>query len=481
MAPLSATDVADQADALYQQHIAERYSLDQVRRYWKARQALPAVIPSSAPRQVRVLAKIARVNICDIVVNSLAQGTFVDGFRADTSDQDLEVWRAWQANKMDARQTGIHRAAFAYGCSYALVLPGDTGPTIRGSSPRTLFAAYGDDPDWPEYALERRSRGVWRLYDDQAVYVLRRADEKQANGTTKSVFQLVDVSSHGLGVCPVIRYLDEDDLDCDDEVEPGIHLIEEENVPARGQIAPLMALQDQIDLTTFGLLTTQWYQQFKQRYIIGWTAEDEEEQMKVGANQFLTFDENPDEMKIGELTQSDLSGFLNSREASLRHGATLAQVAVHELTGQLANLSADAIRAAENGKDLKVGERKTLLGESHEQMLGLVGDAMNVDVPDDAQVVWRDTSVQTFAAVVDALGKLTTMLGIPQEELWERIPGVTQQDVERFRAAKSAGDAFAQLTEALNRQATPPAPGSPPAPGPTPPASAPAPAPVPAG
>lgn len=462
---LTDTEAVDQAQSLYPTHTGERRQLDQVRRYWKGRQRLPAVIPSNAPREVRLMAKIGRVNICDIVINSLAQATFVDGFRTSNSDDDLEVWQAWQANKMDARQTGIHRAAFAYGASYAIVLPGDPMPVIRGVSPRNLTAMYGDDPDWPVVALERRRVGEWRLYDDEAVYTLRNKDNASAG-----MLEFVSASAHELGVCPVVRYLDADDLDDDDDVRPDRNLIWEEDVPSRGQIAPLMSLQDQIDITTFGLLTTQWYQQFKQLVILGWTPPDDKAALALGAHQALTFEDDPDQIKVSQLEQAGLADIIASREASLRHAATLSQTPVHELTGQLANLAADSIRAAEAGRDLKVGERQTLIGESHEQMLWLAGVAMGVEVPDDAQVVWRDTSIQTFAAMVDGLGKLTQMLGIPAEELWERVPGATQQDVERWKAAAAKGDAFANLTAMLNQQAAPPpAPGIPPPPAPAPP------------
>jgi len=54
---------------------------------------------------------------------------------------------------------------------------------------------------------------------------------------------------------------------------------------------------------------------------------------------------------------------------------------------------------------------------------------------------------------VDALGKMAQMLGIPQQELWERVPGVTQSDVERWKAAAQQGDALGQLTQLLDRQA----------------------------
>lgn len=450
-----------QARRLKIEQDAERRGLDIVRRYWKGRQRLPAIIPSSAPREVRTMARIARVNICPIVIDSLAQSTFVDGFRAKGESDNSQAWDVWQANKMDARQSGIHRAAFSYGTSYVVVLPGDPVPVIRGVSPRLMTAVYGDDPDWPEYALERRprlgsnGRRQWRLYDSEAIYFLESAAHDK--------LALLEVKKHNAGVTPVVRYLDEDDLDCDDEADAGFADPFWTPTPTRGQISPLMSLQDQIDLTTFGLLTAQWYSAFRQRYVIGWLAQ-EEDKLKAGASQLWTFEDSPDGeggVKVGEFGQTDLSGYIESREASMRHSAALSQTPVHELIGELVNLSAEALAAAEAGHDRKVNERKTLLGEAHEQVLRLAGVLGGFDVPEDAEVVWRDTSARTFAATVDGLGKLVQMLGIPPQELWERVPGATQQDVARWKAAAENGDAYAFLTDMLNRQAgTTPAGGA---------------------
>jgi hypothetical protein len=58
-----------------------------------------------------------------------------------------------------------------------------------------------------------------------------------------------------------------------------------------GEVEPLMPLQDQIDFTTFGLLVAQHYQSFRQRYIIGWTTDDENEKAKAGASRMWTFDD----------------------------------------------------------------------------------------------------------------------------------------------------------------------------------------------
>jgi hypothetical protein len=47
------------------------------------------------------------------------------------------------------------------------------------------------------------------------------------------------------------------------------------------------------------------------------------------------------------------------------------------------------------------------------------------------------------------------MLGIPYEEIWERVPGVTPQEMARWKAAAAKGDAIAQMNDILTRQMGP--------------------------
>lgn len=56
----------------------------------------------------------------------------------------------------------------------------------------------------------------------------------------------------------------------------------------------------------------------------------------------------------------------------------------------------------------------------------------------ESEVSWEETSARTFAQTVDALGKLSTMLGIPPEELWPDIPGWTKERVERAKNSHRA-------------------------------------------
>jgi hypothetical protein len=260
---------------------------------------------------------------------------------------------------------------------------------------------------------------------------------------------------HGSPYCPVVKYTDGVDLDLDDEPESDAPLGRQNNstVMVAGQVAPLMTLQDQVDVSSFALKAAEWYAGFRQRWVIGWTPGSRTEKVKSAASQLWTFDESPDDVRVGEFSQTELRGFLESREAVLKYAATLSQTPVHELIGELVNLSAEALAAAEAGRDRKMELAKTGIGESHEQLAQGVGDLAKIEIPDDIETVWRDTSARAFGAIVDGLGKLAQMLQIPPQMLWDRIPGVTRQDVDRWKKAAAEGDALAGLTGMLDAQA----------------------------
>lgn len=433
--PLSEAAAVDQARRILESSKGEKTRLDRIREYLRddPDRRLQG-LPSGAPVEVHNLARIARVNVLKFVVNSRVQNLFIDGFRTPRSSDDVPAWEAWRRNRFNARQIGVHRAAVSYGAAYATGLPGEPVPVIRGASPRHMTAVYGDDDDWPRFALERRRSGGFRLFDDEAVYWLD-GDENDADSLRVVRTQLHGARFDGERVTPVIRYRETVDLDD----------------PVVGIVEPLIVFQDQINVTTFGLLVAQHYGAFRQRYIIGWLAENEEKMLKASAQRVWSF-EDPD-VKVDEFSQTDLKGYLDSREATLRHLATVSQTPAHELIGQLVNLSAEALAAAEASNRRAITENQTALGESHEQTLNLAGEYMGEPVEPSAAARWRDTEARAFGMVVDGLGKLAQMLGVPAQELWEEVPGVTQDQVERWRAAAAEGDAFARLAATLERQA----------------------------
>lgn len=442
---LSDGEVVDASKKLLELREAEQRRLRKIAAYVKG-EASSVYVPKGARQEYKWLIRRARVNVLPLVVTVVAQALFVDGYRPAGSDKNTKAWETWQANRMDARQHGLHRAALKYGIAYNVVLPGKPGPVIAPKSPRRMTAFYEDpvDDEWPEYALEETVRNTLkgkvksiRLYDENSRYDL------EAHERDGGKLRLVKVEDHGLGVCPVVRYLNGDDLDGDDCV--------------RGEVEPLFEMQDQLNSTTFNLLMAQQYAAFRQRYVSGMVPVDEDGNPKApfaAAVDRLWVAEDAD-VRFGEFSQTDLSGYLQSAEATVRHIATVSQTPPHHLLGQMANLSAEALAAAESGLQRKIGERKSSFGESHEQTLRLAaladGDRKGWE-DTSAQVVWRDTEARALASTVDALGKLTQMLQIPPQELWERIPGVTQTDVARWKKAAKDADAKAQLNEIVDRQ-----------------------------
>ncbi|MGH3878053.1 MAG: phage portal protein [Actinophytocola sp.] len=406
----------------------EQERLNRIARYVRGKHS-SVYVPKGAKHEYRWLIDRAKQNMLRLVINVVAQNLYVDGYRPATSDDNAPPWEIWQANRMDARQHGVHRAALKYGVSYNLVLPGTPEPVITPMSPRRLTAFYADpvNDEWPLYALDVTTertkepggkpgeKKIIRLFDDTSAYRFEAVDNR---------LDFQSVEDHDLGVCPAVRYLNEVDLDEDEAVA--------------GEVEPLIEIQDQINSTTFGLLMAQQYAAFRQRWATGMVTEDEQGRPlpppNAGVDRLLTNDST--DARFGEFEATPLDGYLKSREESVRAMATISQTPPYYLLGVVANLSAESLAAARDGLDRKVEERKSTFGESHEQTLRLAAKAKkDIQGWDDtsAQVVWRDTSTRALAQTVDALGKLVQMLKVPEQALWERIPGVTQTDIKRWQ------------------------------------------------
>lgn len=442
--PLSRPEVEELAKELMEQRETEKSRLNRVLAYRRdgverggvLSDSRLAGLPAGVPDDVRTLARLSRVNLLRYVVAARVQNMYVDGFQTPESPDNAAAWDIWQRNGMDARQIGVHRAALTFGVAYVVVLPGDPVPVLRGVSPRKMTVGYGDDDEWPRAGLEQRRGKEWRLIDDEAVYMLRGEE-----GGHLEMFGAPQL--HESGVCPIVRFRDTVDLD----------------VEVEGIVEPLIPLQDQINITSFGLQVAQHYGAFRQRYIIGWLADSEAQALRTGAARLMMFEDSPNDITVGEFAQTELRGYIESREATIRHLATVSQSPVHELMGQFVNLSADALEAARASHQAGIDENRIAAGESWEQTLNLAGDMAGAEPDPSASVIWRDTRIRSLGEAAEAFGVLTEKLGVPPRALWPRIPGVAQHELRRWEALADEGDAFADLAAVLDRQANPPAPG----------------------
>lgn len=423
--------------------------LEEIDRYYRGKHAGP-YMPRNANSEYKLLAERAVHNWLPWVVAAPLQNLQVDGFRPSTG-KGTEVWDAWQNNRMDARQGTVHEGALVFGHSYVAVVPDPEGPKMVPISAMRIWVAY-EDPvtdEFPMYAVqifEHPDSGTLtgaRYFDDREIIEITYKESTGTFGETYTTPQIAGRKPHGFGVCPVVRFAANLDL-----LGRSVGLVE-----------PLIPVCDRINQTWFDLLVAQTYGSFKVRYATGMappldtdpltgevrtdpeTGDPLYKPIGFDPTRFLMA-EDPD-TKFGELSETSLDGFLKSLELNVQHMAAVSQTPPHYLLGNMANLSADALAAAESALTRKVDALKQTFGESWETVLRLAAKALGktkLATDRKAQVVWRDTGSRSLAQTADAYGKLVQMVSVPAEALWDKLPGFSQTDVDKFHEFKDKAD-----------------------------------------
>ncbi len=386
----------------------------------------------------------SQTNFLPLVVKVYSQSMKVDNYLAsDTKETAKGPWSWWQRNKMDARHTGLVRSVLQYGAAYATLLPSlnpdpvnDTrGAFIRCLSPRQMTALYGDpiewvpgqtpvDDDWPITALEVKGQAI-RFYDEESVHFLGIKNLPQSGlgwsdplYSSKDNFEYIEGRPHDFGVCPVVRFRDVWDLD--GEAQFGI-------------VEPLLNIQSRIDETTYDLQAAQYFTAFMQRWVAGWRPQNEDQALAAVAGDTWYFSSK--DVKVGQFTPGDLTGYLEAKQSAIRDLAAIGQIPAQNLgVDALVNISEAALAGLETGKKRQSAEIQTALGESFEQLLRgtahLVGDETAAQ-DFESEVKWSDLSARTLAETVDALVKMRAGLDLPLELAYEDIPGKTKAWVDR--------------------------------------------------
>lgn len=398
-------------------------------------------------RQMRI-ARQSFNPVLSLMLSTYGQSLKVDNyFKQDQGGgrEEATPWQWWQRNRMDGRQTGLHHAACKYGLAYTSVLPADFQPSAslvapqRGAvintfNPKRMTTVYGESWDWGEYpilALQHVDNG-FRLYDEEYVYYFgverkpRTPQEwSQSYYVNHDNLRYLERRKHGIGVTPVVRYLDRMMTDGEESV---------------GMVEPLIGLADRIHMTNYQEGVARHWAAFKQRYIIGWAPKSEAEAFAQKASDTWWFKDTKQNVQVGQFDETDLGQYVGSRQSTEQAFAALAQLPATVMgASAISNVSAEGLAALERSKDSQTSELQTSLGESHEQTFRLcayvAGDLAGAE-DFGAEVKWKDTSAKSIAQTVDALGKMASMLGIPDEELWSEIPGWTHQQVERAKRAR---------------------------------------------
>lgn len=426
--------------------LTENGRLGKVRRYLAGEHDLP-YMPRGAKQEYKHLAGRAITNWTPLLSDTYAKGLFVDGYRPAKAADNAVPWGYWQENGLDARQSIAHRGALEYGASYTLILPGTLRerriPRMRPLSPLRSAAWYRDDDDeFPEIGLRRLGTTVdgaqlIELYDRQSVYTF--AKPKNADN-----WILSRVEDHNLGYTPFVRFRDRLDGE------------------AVGIIRPVINLQDRVNEIVFSLLIALQYAAFRQRWATGLVIPEDDDGNPIEPFQSAVdrlWISDSETAKFGDFAQTEVSGHLTSYESTVRTLAAVAQISPNILTGDLVNLSADALAQMEASTQRKMGEYETLFGESWEsafRLAALAAGDQAAALDTSAQVRWRDTEARSLSQTVDALGKIAQMLQVPVEALWEKIPGVTETDVAYWKSIRDETDLLGGIVAEMQRQTVTP-------------------------
>lgn len=478
--PMNATELGDAVDRLIRQHRQEKPRLDTIAA-WLSGRAHGLYVPNKVTTEFRSLVNQSRFNVLPLVVTTVAQSLYIDGYRPTSTrpgrsadGTNTGIWdTVWQANRMDSRQASIWRAAIKYGWSYTTVLPGPDGgpgPTITPYSPRSLTALY-DDPvndEWPTLAMTVRrpivadTRDLSTLdevpdvnngaqltvYDTEFAYKVTNANGKWVADP--------EATAHGLGVVPVVRFLDEQGND------------DNPLVPSTGKIESLIPAQQQLNQISFSLAMALQYGAFRQRWVTGMAIQEDAngvpiEPFNVAVDKLLHAED--DRVKFGEFNQTDPSGYLNARDKVLGFIGSVAQIPPHNLIAgpAISNISAEALAALQYAHRNDIAEHQDSFGAGARQMFRLAGLAAGDQAAwadDSAWVHWGDTTPRSFGELVDGLGKLAAMLDVPPEALWDRIPDTTDAELEEWKrlAERRAQERMMQLTAFVDEQTPDPDP-----------------------
>jgi len=415
--------------------------------YYEGDQGIIALLDTAERQTFRTFLQEAQANWCELVVNAVAERLQVVGFRFGSDSDNEAAWTLWQGNQMDADAELVQTDALVTGSSFVLVQPDEDNPTgvsISAESPLQACVLY-------EPGNRRKAIAGYKAFADYSYdWAYEGGQPPPSIEVLVTPDQIITWSAPSGQ--PVI------------EPNPvgAVSLVEVIPQPRtlwwpRSELAPAMPIQDRINTTIFNRMVATDYGAFRQIWATGirlaaQVAKDSgtgavavvKQPLDIGANRLLA-NENPDG-RFGSFPESTLQGYLSSVEQDVNQLAAITQTPPHYLLGQIANLSADAIKAAETGLVAKCRRRALHIGEAWEQVmrlaLQLTGNPASAEV--GAEVVWADLETRSEGQRVDALVKMAT-LGVPREILWQKW-GATPQEINEWQDMIAAQPAQVEPT-----------------------------------
>lgn len=422
-------------------------------------------------------------NWTQVVADSPVERLTVTGFQADGElSADRGLWKVWQVNGLDADSQLGFLGAVTGARSFVLVWgnPDDEDmPVVTFEDASQSIVAYEPGSRrlrraalkrWQDgnqdYATLYLPHQVWKfcrpLSQQDKTPQMADVDEEIDSWTPRDMGDEPNPQPNPMGVVPMVEL-------------PNKPMLVDEPI---SDVAGVTSMQDAINLLWAQLFTASDYASFPQRVVLG--AERpmipkfnsdgvivgqipmDLDKFQVDRTAWIT----GKDAKIAEWQAANLAAYTEIIEVAVGHLAAQTRTPQHYLIGKMANLSADALLAAETGLVQRVDEKKLWFGQGLREVARLILLAQGKDDEADAmrsgRVLWADSESRSHAQMADALLKLK-QLGFPFEWLALRY-GLTPTevgDVLKQREREIEMDPVSEITRQLTAGAAPlPPPGA---------------------
>ncbi|MFE0447335.1 phage portal protein [Streptomyces fungicidicus] len=383
-------------------------------------------------------------NWCQVVPDAMVERLCPMGFRLEDGTLDKAAWRAWRASECDVEFGLAALEALLAGRSYVMVWRPDgvtTEITFEHSSQAIVEYIPG------RRRVRKQALKVWTdgaldyavLITPSVVYRF----ERRADGMTEWIPRVTGLARSEKAHLP--------------NPMGEVFMVELPNRSRlrgkpRSEIETVAPLQDAINTIWAHLLTASDAIALPARVVLGMDrptreiTDDEgevvgEEDLPIAPfrRDRLLWLEGRD-ASIAEFSAADLTNYTNVIEVAVRHVAAQTRTPASYLTGEISNVSADTLTATESGLVAKVQEVQRHLGAALREVMRLealaAGEVGRAEALALGTVVWRDAQFRSDAQYADALTKFKA-IGVPDEALWERIPGVTPDQIERWKTMRT--------------------------------------------
>lgn len=377
-------------------------------------------------------------NWCQTIPDAIGERLMPMAFRLEDGTLDKDAWKAWRRNECDVEVSLAFLEALITGRSYALVWKPngveteitfqDANDAIVEYKPGTRRERSVGMRVWQDGAVERAAL----FFPDMVFWFSRPYEQAGSAAEWREDESMVNP----LGVVPLVP------------LENRARL---QGSPI-SEIANVIPLQDGVNVLWAHLFTASDQLALPARAVLGMdrpTREILDDEGEVVGEEDLPIDRfrsdrllwlEREGASIAEFSAADLTNYTNVIEVAVQHIAAQTRTPPSYLTGEMVNISADALIASEAGLVSKVQERQRFFGAALREIMRLEalasGDAARAEALRLGSVVWRDAQFRSEAQYADALTKYKA-INVPDEALWERIPGVQPDEVERWKSMRT--------------------------------------------